>query len=97
LIQSDETEFINKALEAFPNNSFYCKDEIFHMPHDPTGLIDYTFKENPEKRAQNFLAVLHLLARCKHLITSAGNCDMWIVLFRGHATNLIQYFDGKWE
>ena len=97
LIQSDETEFINKALETFPNNSFYCKEEIFHMPHNPTGLIDYTFKENPEDRAQNFLAVIHLLARCKHLIASAGNCDIWILLFRGHANNLIQYFDGKWK
>ena len=97
LIQSDETEFIDKALAAFPNNSFYCKDEIFHMPHNPTSLIDYTFKENPEERAQNFLAVLILMSKCKHLVVSAGNCDIWIVLFRGHANNLIQYFDGKWE
>jgi hypothetical protein len=97
LIQSDETDFIDKALATFPDNSFYCKDEIFHIPYDPNGLVDFTFKENPEDRAQNFLAVLILMSKCKHVITSAANCDIWTILFRGHSRNLIQYFKGEWK
>jgi len=96
LVQSDETEFIDKALEAFPNNAFYCKDEIFHMPYDPNGLIDNTFKENPEDRAQNLLAVLVILSKCKHVILSAGNCDLWTTLFRGNAKNVTQFFKNEW-
>jgi hypothetical protein len=96
LIQSDETEFIEKAISAFPNNSFYCKDEIYHMPHDPKGLIDYTFKENSGERAENFLAVLFLMSKCKYIISSAANCDIWTTLLRGHSNNLIQYYKGEW-
>ena len=96
LIQSDETEFIDKALAALPN-SFYCKDEIFHMKHDPKGLIDFTFRENVSERAQYFLAVVMLMARCKYVITSAANVDIWISLFRGHADNVTQYYKNEWS
>ena len=96
LIQSDETEFIDKALNEFPNNAFYCKDEIFHMEHDSKTLIDHKFRENPEDRAQNLLAVLVILSKCKHVILSAGNCDLWTTLFRGNAKNVTQFFKNEW-
>ena len=32
LIQSDETEFIEKMRFMFPDNSFYFKDEVRQMP-----------------------------------------------------------------
>lgn len=96
LIQSDETEFIEKALATFPNNSFYMKNEIYHIPSNASLLIDYVFRENILERAENFLAVMFILSRCKHVILSSGNCDIWITLFRGHADNVTQYNHGKW-
>lgn len=47
LIQSDETGFIEKACETFPDNSFYCKDEIFHMEHDAKTLVDHKYRKIP--------------------------------------------------
>ena len=70
--------------------------EIYHMPYDPKGLIDYTFRENPGERAGNFLVVLFLMSKCKYIITSAANCDIWTTLLRGHSNNLIQYYKGEW-
>lgn len=96
LIQSDETGFIEKACETFPDNSFYCKDEIFHMDHDAKTLIDHKYRENPEDRAQNLLAVLVIMSKCKHVIISSGNCDIWTVLFRGNAKNVTQFFKNAW-
>ena len=56
-----------------------------------------TNRNNIEDSAQNFLAIMIIMSRCKHLITSAGNCDLWISLYRGHTDNLIQYNDGEWS
>ena len=75
----------------------FTKDEIFHMKHDPKGLIDFTFREKVSERAQYFLAVVMLMARCKYVITSAANVDIWISLFRGHADNVTQYYKNEWS
>jgi len=96
LIQSDETGFIEKARETFPDNSFYCKDEIFHMEHDSKTLIDHKYRDNPEDRAQNLLAVLKIMSKCKHVIVSSGNCDIWTILFRGNTKNVTQFFKNEW-
>ena len=96
LIQSDETGFIEKARQTFPDNSFYCKDEIFHMEHDAKTLVDHKYRENPEDRAQNFLAVMMIMSKCKHIIISSGNCDIWTILFRGNAKNVTQFFKNEW-
>ena len=97
MIQSDETDFIEKVKEAFPENSFCCEDEIVHVKSDPKIHVHMTNRNNIEDSAQNFLAIMIIMSRCKHLITSAGNCDLWISLYRGHTDNLIQYNDGVWN
>lgn len=45
LIQSDETEFIEKMLSTFPDNSFYFKDEIRHM-NKCNDTVDRRMKDN---------------------------------------------------
>jgi len=97
MIQSDETEFIEIAKLTFPNNSFCCEDEIMHIRHDTTTMCDYENRDNIENRSQNFLAIMIIMSACKHLITSSGNCDLWISLYRGHSDNLIQYCNGEWN
>lgn len=96
LIQSDESEFIEKALATFPNNSFYCKDEIHHIPSNNRLLVEHVFRDNISERTEYFLAIMMIMSRCKHVILSCGNCDLWITLFRGDAKNVIQYCDEKW-
>lgn len=97
MIQSDETEFIEKARKALPHNSFYCSDEIAHMTQDCKTQVDYKFRENIENRSQDFLAIMIIMSKCKHVILSSGNCDIWTILYRGHCENVIQYFKGKWS
>jgi len=97
MIQSDETGFIEMGKRTFPDNSFCCEDEIIHMSHDAKTMCDYENSDNIENRSQNFLAIMMIMSTCQHLITSSGNCDMWISLYRGHTDNLIQYCDGEWN
>lgn len=97
MIQSDETEFIEKAKTMFPNNSFCCEDEIVHMKHDPKTMVDFKNRDGIEEKAQRFLAIMIIMSTCKYVISGSGNCDMWISLYRGHTDNLIQYNDGEWS
>lgn len=97
MIQSDETDFIEKAKKAFPENAFCCEDEIIHMKQDPSVQVHKVNGGDIENSSQNFLAITIIMSKCKHLIMSAGNCDMLIALYRGNADNLIQYYDGVWD
>jgi len=97
MIQSDETDFIEKAKKAFPENAFCCEDEIIHMKQDPTVQVHKVNRDDIENSSQNFLAITNIMSRCKHVIMSSGNCDLWVALYRGNADNLIQYYDGVWD
>lgn len=36
------------------------------------------------------------MAKCKYVICGTGNCSIWIMLFRGNASNTIQFRKGNW-
>lgn len=98
LVQSDEPEFVEKALAAFPNNSFFCKEELDHKINffSERHLLDAN-RPFIQERMEYFAAMIYIMSKCKHMIVSrGGNCDIWMVLLRGHAKNVIQYFDGEW-
>tara|TARA_Y100001963_G_scaffold56242_1_gene78701 strand:- start:41679 stop:42617 length:939 start_codon:yes stop_codon:yes gene_type:complete len=90
LIQSDETEFIEYASRQL-SNSFYFKDEIFHLPKSPNQVAH----RNPRDSnyiGKSFLAMTHLFSECKYaLLNHSGNCCLWIALYRGSAIGLSQY------
>ena len=44
----------------------------------------------------NFLSTIIILSKCKYIICSSGNCSIWIMLYRGHNKNVIQYLNGNW-
>ena len=95
LIQSDETEFINKMLAIYPNNSYYFKDEIRHM-NKCNNTVDLTQKNNIEKYSQLYLAITIIMSKCKYIICGSGNCSIWIMFYRGNNTNVYQNLDGNW-
>ena len=90
LIQSDETEFIEYASRNLAN-SFYFKDEIFHLPKSPNQVAH----RNPRDAnyiGKSFLGMTHLFSECKYsLLNHSGNCCLWIALYRGSARGLSQY------
>lgn len=96
LIQSDETEFIEYMTKKFPNNSFYFKDEIRHMKKDVTNTVDTKMNFDNFKFSKLYLAITIIMSKSKYIICSSGNCDIWIILYRGNNKNTIQYLNGTW-
>jgi hypothetical protein len=95
MIQSDETECIDRLTAEFPN-SFYCKDEIRHIKKAMT-TVDHVFRSTNYEFSQNYLALTLLMAESKYLVCgSSGNCSIWILLYRQHCDHLYQFLNGKW-
>jgi hypothetical protein len=95
LIQSDETDFIDFMTERFPNNSFYFKDEIRHMKKC-NNTVDIAICSQNYEMSKNYLSITIIMSKCKYIICGSGNCDQWIMLYRGNNNNVIQNLEGKW-
>ena len=96
LVQSDETEFIEFITNKFPNNSFYFKDEIRHMKKcDDT--VDIKMKSQNYEFSKKYLAITIIMSKCKYIICGSGNCDEWIMFYRGNNKNVIQNLNGTWH
>ena len=106
IIQSDETEYINEMLTNFPD-SIVFHDEIRHMNNNRRGTVDKVAgfggewtsevgKQNYE-HSFNFMAIMIIMSKCKHLVLNIGNCSLWVCFFRGNAENVDLYVMNKWE
>ena len=94
LIQSDETEFIKKLRETFPENSFIFDDEIRHMEkRDDT--VDKVFKDTNFVFSKYYLGITIIMSKCKYIICGSGNCSIWIMLYRGNCDNVYQHFNDR--
>ena len=98
LIQSDETEFIEFMRNKFPDNSFYFKDEIRHMKKcDSSVDILERFRPTNHKTSKKYLAITIIMSKCKYIICGSGNCDIFIMWYRGNNKNVIQNLNGTWH
>ena len=96
LIQSDETEFIEFMTNQFPNNSFYFRDEIRHM-NKCDDTVDMRMRSQNYEFSKKYLAITIIMSKCKYIICGSGNCDVWIMLYRGNNKNVIQNRNGVWH
>jgi hypothetical protein len=93
IIQSDNQYFIDEAKVKFPNaivfdenKTSYTKKGI-HYEHSPDE--NYNIQKN-------FLAIAIVISKCKYIIMSSGNCSIWMILFRGHANDVMQFYSKVW-
>lgn len=96
LLQSDETEFIEFMTEKFPDNSFYFRDEIRHMKKC-NSTVDIKMRSTNYEFSKKYLAITVIMSKCKYVICGTGNCDMWIMFYRGNNENVIQNRNRKWH
>ena len=79
----------------FPNISFYFKDEIRHMKKcDNT--VDIKMASQNYEFSKKYLAITLIMSKCKYIICGSGNCDVWVMLYRGNNKNVIQNLNGVW-
>ena len=94
-IQSDETQFIEFIRKELPNKSFYFKDEIRHMKKCDSS-VDIKLSYQNYEFSKKYLAITIIMSKCKYIICGSGNCDIWIMLYRGNNKNVIQNLNGNW-
>ena len=68
----------------------HINDWIKHVGRKPLSGDVFEMPHLKDEFALNFLAVVLLMSKCKHLITSTGNVGYWITLFRGHSDRVVQ-------
>jgi hypothetical protein len=97
LIQSDETEFIQKCKSTFINN--ICFDKYCRHIHTNRKLTIQNItndKMDVFKYGQYFLSISYIMSKCKYIICPTGNCSLWIILFRGNCDGIYQNKDRVW-
>jgi hypothetical protein len=95
IIQSDETEYIERLLKEFPDNTIYFKDEILHATktHRTQDIVD---NDKIMEYTKNLLAITLIESKCKYIICGSNNCSLWIMLYRKHCFNVQQYLNSNW-
>jgi hypothetical protein len=92
LIQSDETDFIQRMTAVFPMNSFYFKDEIRHINKQMSSVDLINENDTNREFSKYYLAIMIIMSKCNYVICgSTGNCSIWITFFRENAKNVIHY------
>ena len=93
IIQSDNTDFIDIIKSKFSNSISF--DENVSSKTDK-GVHNENTPEDNYIIMKNFLAIVYLMAKCKYIICSSGNCSIWIMLFRGNGQNVKQFLNNEW-
>lgn len=94
IVQSDEKGFMEYTYKRFP-------DAIVLSDENPTatsniGIHRLHTSDQNFSLIKTFFAIVLLLAKCQFLICSSGNCSMWMALYRGNASGIIQCLNEKW-
>jgi hypothetical protein len=88
-VQTDEKEFLDEFLRHFPNSIYLNETHRISRQKSSVQLL------LPKKQVYNgtlyYVAALHILASCKHLIMTSGNGELWVCLYRGNADRVHQY------
>jgi hypothetical protein len=88
LIQTDEYEFLKYCIDNLKNVIFF--KEIPHIKSNPEACIGYILKDK-ETHTLYYLASVYIMSKCKNLITTSGNGEMFCVLTRGNSKNVYQF------
>lgn len=81
-VQTDDKEFRKFIYRALGDCCFEVENSTWEGWSGKKDFID-------------FYASIFLLSKCKYLITTSGNGELWLMLFRGHANGVYQYLQHK--
>jgi hypothetical protein len=91
LIQTDSAGFLesmsNTEFTRIEENAVSYGEQGIHLQNTPT--TNYV-------AIKYFLATILIMARCKSIICSSGNCSLWLMYYRGNARNVWQNLNNEW-
>ena len=90
IVQTDELEFRNIFLSNFPNSIFFQELPAINSNNETnvSRMVD-----NKIEHVINFVSVIYIYSKLKYLITTSGNCELFIILYRNNTDNLFQYLN----
>jgi hypothetical protein len=106
-VQPKFEEVLNKALEIQAKNPLIrfavqtddpeFRKFIYHSLGERCFEVESTSWEgwSGNKDYIDFYSCIYLLSKCKYIITTSGNGELWMMLFRGHSEGIIQYLEHK--
>jgi len=90
VIQTDEKEFLYAFLSVFPDSLYF--NEMYVINNKPdSNVVKFLNNKNKKAHVINFVSIIYLFSKLKYLITTSGNCELFIILYRNNAKNLHQY------
>jgi hypothetical protein len=100
LIQSDESGFIQFMTRSLPNTIVF-HDEIRHMHRNVITSMDGICGIDNYKYSKFFVAIVMIMARCKHIVCNTGNISLWIYFWcyihnKNNIKNIHQFFLDRW-
>jgi hypothetical protein len=88
-VQTDEAEFLAEFLKKYPKSIYLAETPRLSKQMSSVQLA--LPKNEVFDGTLHYIAAIHILASCKYLITTSGNGELWIALYRGHAQGVFQY------
>ena len=90
IVQTDEKEFLDAFLNEFPSSIFFSEMQVISSSSN-TNVSKLLNNENKMSHIVNFVSIIYLFSKLKYLITTSGNCEFFIILYRNNAENVNQY------
>jgi len=94
IIQSDSKDFIDTVKAQFTNSVSFDEENI--PSTTDKGIHNEHTSDDNYIIMKNFLAIVYLISKCKHIICASSNCSIWMMLYRGHGNNINQFLNYKW-
>jgi hypothetical protein len=90
VVQTDETEFLELFLNEFPDSIHF--KELKTISKSLNTNISRLLRDNEKNQhVIDFVSVIIIFSRLKYLITTSGNCEIFITFYRNNTENLFQY------
>jgi hypothetical protein len=89
ILQTDEREFSETFRKVFPDTIVFT--EIPDMPKMMASMQHVIPRDERLLAQQYYIASLAIIAKCKHVVHTSGNGEMWMAFFRNNSDGLHQY------
>jgi hypothetical protein len=90
IIQTDELEFLNSFLVQFPDTIFFEEIPAISNTYN-TNISRILHNDIKTRHVIDFVSIIYIFSKFKYLITTSGNCEIFITFYRNNTENLFQY------
>lgn len=94
LVQTDEIQFLQAFSQQVPD-TFHIEETPKMNKTDKCNISHVLPADKKLDATVSYVAAILILAKCKYVITTSGNGELWVMLYRGHSQGVYQYLNPK--